>query len=337
MSDNVKFVIDNVEFSNFNSFSIVRTIDSIADGFVSNFKILENKLDYLKSLKPFKYQECKIFIDNELIFTGFLEKIENSLSVDDFSITISGRSRPGVLVEASCEEFSQFFNATLGEIANSICGYFGVSVLIEEDSKKFSSAYAMPGETVFEFLSRLSRDAGLFLSCNAAGQLVIKKVLKVAPSANFIEGEGILRSIFSNYDSTSRYSKFIVAAQASGYSSIKSIAYDKSISIYKPLFIDGGSTLDFSKKSIYIKNKTIKSSFDVVLDVDGWRNATKRLFSPGDIIILKSPSCFIFEEFQFILSSVATRFDTDGGFRSSLSIDFYQSFTQEEISEFPWD
>lgn len=337
MDKEVKFVIDGKDIVNFNNFSIIRTIDSISDGFSANFLVTDDNKEILSSLKPFKHQSCQIFIDKKLFFTGYVEKVETSFSVGDFSISLSGRSKTGVLFESSCEDFSSYEGLSLSGIAKKILSKFSIDVVAEEDSKVFDEVFATHGETIFSFLYRLARDSRKFFSCDSFGRLVIKSISKKTSSATFVEGEGIIRSILSIFDSTSRFSNFTVASQTYGYENISSSSNDKEISIYKPFFIDGGSALDLSLATSFYKKEALKKSFSISMDVEDWVNKNGDVFTPGDFITLSAPSSFILTPYDFVVSSVSSFFSSDGGFWSRLSLDFFESFVSDDISRLPWD
>lgn len=112
-------------------------------------------------------RSCRIFIrDNQIILDGFIEKVSTGVDDQSHTIQVSGRDRTGDLIDCSPANFPQFTNQSLFQIMQTVCKPFGIPVAGSNvDNHVFPQAKLRPGETVFSFLNRLSKQRGLLL-CN---------------------------------------------------------------------------------------------------------------------------------------------------------------------------
>ncbi len=91
MSDIVSIEVAGQRISGWTGTTIEQAIDNCADGFSISMPFDPERAELRERFRPFKYQPCKIYIDDQLIITGSIDKIEpvDSVSASFFRLSIN--------------------------------------------------------------------------------------------------------------------------------------------------------------------------------------------------------------------------------------------------------
>lgn len=189
---------------------------------------------------------AQLKIGNEIIVTGYVEDIQNSIDATSHGITVSGRDKTCDLVDCSAiYKTGQMKNVDILQIAKLLIEPFELKVTAETDvGKPFPTFVIKTGETVFESLEKACRLRGLILSSDGLGNVIITKIAKGKASTSLIEGINVKQASLS-IDTKERFSEYFVKSQTKGsdkisgkhVSQVKGDASDPVVKRYRPLVV----------------------------------------------------------------------------------------------------
>ena len=339
MPDQVNLKINGVAFSGWESLTITRTIDSLADAFSLSGPFFPDNPDVVLAFKPFGYQSAIVDIDGETILTGQIEQVNPSLTADDMTLNVQGRSKTGFLVDCSLEGIGyQFDGLTLSKIAAKVAGKFGLSVTATKNTGPIKEARAEPGQGAGEFLSKLAQDSGLILSCDVRGNLVIDAPNpSAAPVAALVQGQGRLKGASAGYNGAGRFSTYTVLQQQDGAEGLSGKAVDSSIPVYRPIIQTGGSSDagNVTAAAEILRAVSLAGAVSLSAELSGWRTDAGKLWAPGQIVTVKAPAVFVSRETAYMIAEVSYKLD-GGGHSTSLRLVLPATYSRQMPGVFPW-
>lgn len=190
--------------------------------------------------------KAQVKIGDEILITGYVEEIQNSIDATGHTVSVSGRDKTGDLVDSSAiYKSGEIKNADLLKIAQLLTEPFGLSVSAETDvGAAFPGFVVKTGETVFEALDRAARLRGVLFSSDGSGNVIITKLGKTKARTSLIEGQNVKQASLS-LDTKDRFSEYFVKAQMKGndqthgkhVSQVKGDASDPVMKRYRPLVV----------------------------------------------------------------------------------------------------
>ena len=340
MSDDVTLEIAGRAFGGWESLTIERTLDSVADAFAVQAPFDPDQPEIRAAFKPFGYHAVSVKIDGELVLTGRVESVSPTTTAGDRAISVQGRSLTGALVDCAVDGIGyQFDGLTLAAIARRVCAPFGLAVDAKRDSAAFTEARAQPGDTAFWFLNRLAQDAGLLLTCDTVGRLVVTKVTPgAAPVAALIEGTGPLREASAVYDGTRRFSLYRVLQQQDGEPDIVGTADDSGVGVYRPTVDTGaeGDAKNVTAAAAWRRALGLAEAVGVDVTVSGWRSRSGAIWVPGNTVTLDAPGAYVLRETPFVVAAVRLTLDAQDGRTTALRLVLPATYTGEMPGAYPW-
>ncbi len=236
---------------------------------------------------------AQIIIDDELVVTGYVDEISPAYKADEHTVTVSGRSKTGDLIDCSGEG-KQYNNKSLTEIAADVCKPFGISVTDDAAaSDLFRLVTIDAGESYFEFLSRLAAIRAVRLQTDAPGNLIITRVGKKQSEYVLELGVNIL-SASGHFSQRDRYSEYTIQGQQPGdevvwgqaAAHISARVNDARVKRYRPTLImaDGVVTkADCKAQGQWQRNANFGRGLSVVYTVLDWTDGSKH-WSPNTLI-----------------------------------------------------
>jgi prophage tail gpP-like protein len=336
----VEILIDrSPSLDSFDSLSISRSIDELADAFV--FSAGDNVASAL--LKPFAYSLCEIFVDGKLLLTGRTEK--HTLPYENKTVTFEGRSSPGaVWVDTSINTNDVYqWNATnLYQLALIMAQPYFIKVINRAGTLPYlDKVTAEPGTKIFDMLDDYAQKAGVFLRCNEEGFVVIDRLdISRAPVMTLREGVSPWVSGSAVFDGSKRFSQYCFYGQNRKNPHLKAVLNDRSIG-YQRLYSESAEVQALDELiGMAGRRRALDLSASVALSVtvSGWyrgEGSERGLWNAGDIITLQSERLRIKEETAFIVQQ-ATLEVSDSSYKTDLSLvlpSFYDS--NAAVSE-PW-
>jgi prophage tail gpP-like protein len=159
---------------------------------------------------------CEIFLDGDLVLTGYVEKYAPAYSGTSHDISCTGRSKTCDFVDASVMGTDgQYKGLTPGQLARELAQPFGLDVVVQFDGEPIPDAQIQQGETCFAMVERLSRLQEILITDDPQGRLVLTRAGAGHCSTVLEQGRNIL-SASAEHNDSQRFSDYIVKGQLPG-------------------------------------------------------------------------------------------------------------------------
>lgn len=338
----MKIKINGRDVEHFTEVSIQRSLDSIASVFSFRVRFNPENDDHKEMFKPLQYHKVEIFSDaKELMFTG--TALNHSFDSDSgFNLlSISGYSLSGILEDVTIPPSMyplESNNRSLKEIADSLCGAYGIEVvyLLDSDAdingdfnknvgtkikaykkpkrnlKKtnnsevnriFKKTTARESDSVKSYISSLTSQRNIILSHNAKGQVVMFKPNVDAKPKYFFNKDNSL-SMSSRWNGQAMHSQINVVRQPSkenaGVSTVDK-ADNPLIGKYRPTtkVLSSGEDTD-TKKAADNELAAELKNIQVKVELQGLYED----IVPGDLINIHNHEIYSFAYSRWIVSSI---------------------------------
>lgn len=357
----MRIVIDKKNVDHFTAGSITLKLDSIASTFEFSSRFSANKKEHQEMFKPLKYKEVQIFNSKEkLIFTGTLLNHRFKSNKGRELVIVSGYSKSGILEDVSIPVSAyplESTNLSLLDIANKLCGLFGINVLLSEQGKSitdtiikgkvkskraastkstyddlkakatsvFGRTSASPSETIKDYLAKLASQKNIVLSHNEKGEvLLFQPDLMQKPRYFFTKGNTLEMS--ADFNGQAMHSEVNIVRQPSDENegvSTTDTAKNSLVGKYRPttkILTSGGDTgtKEAAKNEVASELKNIP----VTVKLQG-------LFDdiyPGEIVNVHNHYIYCYAYNRFMVDSVTISFD-EKEYTTTLNLVVPESFT----------
>lgn len=345
MSDIVSIEVAGQRISGWTGTTIEQAIDNCADGFSISMPFDPDREDLRERFRPFKYQPCKIYIDDQLIITGSIDKIEPTDSVDGQTVTIQGRNKTGVIVDCYIDDRFQFNELRLADVLIQLTKKYGIEVHYINNTNPIQECAAEPGQKIFAFAAKLAEGFGLLLSSDELGRLIISYPPKAGtPVASIVAGQSPYIGGSGSYDGSARFSRYKVVGSDYGNPGVVGIANDPlTDSLGKPIYrrsvetLGSSSTDDVQTAANHKRALALAGAARVSVTVSGWRDSNGALWQKGATITLLAPSLMVYTETVFVVAGVTLRIDETQGKVTDLRLVLPQTFEDKMPEVYPWD
>jgi len=309
--DHVTIIINNVRIEQFSNENILLTIDNVGNGFSFNVPFFPGTREYRDLFRPFQYQDTQIYIGENLIVNGTVEKIAPSVSGTSNSVNVQGRSKTGILVDCTFEkdENLEFQKMALDEIAATAVNKFGLEVSFPDGPGAIfeKAGPDSPTENIFNFLQNLARQRSLLMSQTSDGKLLFRRAkTSGVPVAELIEGhQGILVST-ATYDGTKRFSKYDVFGQEPGKNDNFASIVDGSVIKLRPKSIQSNDTNQGNIEDVatWTITSDIAGSINSPIGYEGWLRPDGLLWAENELVLVQAPSIMIYKPYVMLIKSV---------------------------------
>jgi len=292
----VSVLLEGQSFHGWKTVSISKSLESVCNEFSI---LLDDKFDGLNTAWPLKPDtNIRIGIGTERVFTGRIEVVDPSFDAEGRSFTIAGRSNAGDIVDCSHEGPTEYKNISLAKLAEEMVKPFGLKVFLSVVPKLIEKFAVKPGETVFEAIDRAARLQGFFWIATRGGNIRLTRAAR-ARSFSTLEQDVNVLAAGAVYNSSKRYSKYIVKGQSEGLedffgknaSQPEGIARDNGVKRNRPLIIIAESTIDGAKaktRAEWESSTRLAQMARVRVTTDSWRQADGSLWGLNQLIKVKS-------------------------------------------------
>ena len=117
--------------------------------------------------------QCRVEIGGQTVITGYVDSVQVSHAASQHSITVSGRDATGDLVDCSAEN-GTYLQQPFVSICRALVAPYGIAVVdqagVSYTVKRF---VVQTGESVFQALERAARLAGVLLTSDGYGRLIL--------------------------------------------------------------------------------------------------------------------------------------------------------------------
>ncbi len=355
MSDVVSIKVGGQSISGWTGVTIEQAIDNCADAFAISAPFDPDRKDLRERFKPFGYQPCEVYIDDQLIITGRIEKVELADSADGQTLIVEGRNKTGAIVDCYIDGGFQFNGFALSTVIKQLVGpeikesgrirlgKYGIKVWALNDTNPIPECVAEPGQKIFEFASELAENYGLFLYSNEKGWLIISYPPKAeTPVASIVAGKSPYIGGSASYDGTTRFSMYKVISSNYFSEGVARNAEDLDVPIYRRSvqLLKSSSLTELKNTARYKRSRALARSASIDITVSGWRDANGALWEKGKTITLVAPALMVYQEYDFILAGITLKIDETQGRVADLRLVMPQTYdkkTPKMPEVYPWD
>jgi prophage tail gpP-like protein len=299
---------------------------------------------------------CRIFIGNEQVLDGYIERIRINHNHTEHDIEISGRDKTCDVVDSSISGNLRFSATTsLIEISKKVLQSLNINnidVFSTVDIESFGNGEVISseiGESAFDFLEKYARKRQVLLTNDGSGNLLYTRTSTDIISTKLIYGDTTsnILSASAEFDNSKRFNKYIVHSQINNSAindSSNYISSDKSTDITASstdsdirtsrIFNFHGETCinsnDVKKRSIWEANIRRAKAFKYNCTLQGFvAQVDKKAWRPNMLVTVIDTDCNI--DSQLLVNSVSFKYSLDGGSITELELVSKDSFDIIEI------
>ncbi len=235
----------------------------------------------------------------DLVFTGYVDSRSPRLTAKDYRVNIRARGKGQDMVDCTVDHTRpDYVNQTVLAIAQDQ-DRFGIGFSADFSPQKIDRWRPNPGETLFHALEPLVEDEGATFFGQADGSVKITKAGASAGSQSgaLIEGVNIM-SASAHLDDSGQHS--IITQHGQSYKgngkqaiAISAQANNGQISRLRPLdhHHDRETSRDRLKSRAQDRrDREQGEGLRARVEVKGWRDSGGAIWSPGNLVFIKSPS-----------------------------------------------
>lgn len=239
----------------------------------------------------------EIFLNDDKVMTGFIDRIEFSFSPEGRNVRVSGRDKTGELVDNSADiTNSNILKQPFNKVLESLCAPFSVKVVDNVGSfKPLENTTPNQGDTVASVIDRLARHQGATLVTSEKGELVITKLAESNSHTDLVQGENVL-SATASYDETDRFKTYSVrspqlvldATNGQDTANVVGEAMDNGVSrSFRKKIIIGESAMSIEQAKIRAQweaKVAAGRALQVECMVQGWRQGNGQLWKLNQVV-----------------------------------------------------
>lgn len=299
MKSRVRLLVDGMEYSGWTSVDITVGIErqcrEFTLGITWNWPGNEGR-----SLRVQQGQRSQLYVDDDLLLTGFVFATPVSYNATTVTHGASGRSLTADLVDCSAE-LGQWRGQSVFNIVQALAATYKVDVVDEaKDGTIIPDHQVEPGETVFESIDRLLQVSALLSTDDAFGRLVLARPGTGGNAHDALElGVNVLEASAS-LDFSSTYSEYECIGQRSGTdeefgvdaSEVTANAVDTRVSRHRKLLLNpsGQVTTAIAQRRVNWEcGSRMAKALDPTYTVAGWRQSNGELWLPNTTVRVVDP------------------------------------------------
>ena len=280
---NVELLVNGLRYGGWTDVEVKRSMEAVSGAFTVGLTERWAGQDRPWVILP--GSECTIYVDGELMITGYVDALDVSFDAGSHNVTVKGRDKTADMVDCSAVHTpDQWTNIGLDKLARILASPFGVPVTIEADvGAAFPSVKLDHGETAYEALERHARQRAALLLPDRRGGLVVTTPGARRAAVKLEQGVNVL-SASGGLDFSSRFSDYIVKGQTVGSDDwdaeaaahVTASDSDNRISRYRPLIVQAEALQDngsAKKRAVWEKNVRKGRSAKATVTVQGWRQS----------------------------------------------------------------
>jgi prophage tail gpP-like protein len=276
---------------------------------------------------------AKISIGDDVVLSGFIETIEQTLTPKAHVITLTGRGRLADMVDCSCRIDKVNANTTLTALCAAITAPYGVSVFVPPNGTQaiLDQLPVLPRqlvsitETAWEVIERYARYCGLLVFESEEGELTISTAGTELGASGVALGQNI-EAIVCTKSTLGTFSTFnaVLSAYSAGADDegvtnlpVVTVVAKNSTGRFRPTyFVSEQSATDrrFVEKRVnWMASRSYGRSRRVRVLVDNWRDASGSPWIPNtnypvsaDTVGVPENTILLLAEVTFILDKLGT-------------------------------
>lgn len=251
-----------------------------------------------------KGDQCRVYIGDDVVLTGYIDRFSPSISKGSHSITLTGRGLCQDLVDCSAEwDGGQISGTNALDVAKKLAKPYNIEVNTDiaqtAPIPQFNISYT---DTPWDTIERICRYSAFLAYELADGSLFITQVGQNKHSSNLVEGQNI-QDATATFDASqlfSEYRGYLVAIETwgdLGKGGLIQTSVDNPVPVrhrVKSIIaesVGGTVSADIVKARVsWELNRRNARSRSATVVVDSWRDSAGALWQPNYLIDLVSPN-----------------------------------------------
>ncbi len=243
-----------------------------------------------------------VSIGQDVVITGYVDRFIPSLSADEHSIRVMGRSKCCDLVDCAAEwPGGQISGSTALGIAQKLAAVYGIGVDCTVSGLPVIPQFnLMLGESAFEVIERICRYSALLAYDQPNGNLLLAQLATVKAASGFVQGQNVI-SASVEYSADQRYSNYQAFLQAvdvftdlgEGGNLLANVS-DPNVSRHRGLVLiaeaGGGGNQIAQQRALWEMARRAGHSQVVTIVCDSWRDSAGTLWAPNTLAPVDLPA-----------------------------------------------
>jgi prophage tail gpP-like protein len=333
------------QLSGWTGVRLVRAMESFPSSF--EFSMTSRFPRALKQYVVNRGDRCQAFIGDDLVLTGWVDRVYPGFDPQMHSITVIGRSKCSDLVDCSAEwKGGQIVGTSALDIATKLAAKYGIAVHGKVDEGQAIPQMALVhGETPYSIIERTCRYRQLLIYDDVYGNLVLSRITDSDRMASgFVQGINV-QEASAEWSMDERFSVYAAASASvdtlsdlgdAGF--IVGKVFDTKMRRHRLRYLTseatyGGLTV-VKQRAQWECNRRYGRSNKVHVTCDSWRDSAGRLWAPNTLVPVHLPELshpdFSLDNVDLVIDEV--EFLADGsGERAQLVLMPPEAFDVEPI------
>ena len=306
MSDDLTLKLAGQSISGWDEIRVTRSLEHFPSSF--DIRMSERYAGELAEVQMQAGDACQILMGSDLVITGYIDRLNYSLSPGAHDVRVLGRGKCADLVDcAAYWPGGQIMNSSVLQIAQNLAKANGITVTAVNDGG--AAGQIVPQfnviltETSAEIIERCCRWAKLLAYDGPDGNLILSGVGNQVAASGFQEGVNV-QEASATYSMDQRYSDYIAFIQSVDVLSDIGLGgnllgdyQDKGVTRPRRHVIiaeSGASGQDIcTQRAIWEAARRYGRSNQVSLVTDSWRDLSGALYSPNTLVPLMLPTIHV--------------------------------------------
>lgn len=285
MSEVLTMKVAGKQFEDFMRVSVTYNLEDLAGSFDVGY--IDRRAGAVADFPVREGDLAELFVDGELVMTGWVEIIQIEEAPGGVDVRMSGRSIVCDLVDCSATGPGRWRKTSLLDIAKDLCMPLGIEVVVDEDpsvqqalEEPFRLCKLRSGETVHSALKRYAEIRGVVMTTNPAGELVFTRPGLLPIATGITRGENVLSGSRTG-DFGRRYSHYIVRSQSAGDDTWNldeaeeriAMSEDEGVRRYRPMVMEAEKgEADLFLRADWQRSREAGRSRTATYRLQGWKH-----------------------------------------------------------------
>lgn len=320
------------------SFSISKTLDKAQHSFTMS--TTDRQQEGLDRWNVNGGSSVQIYFNDDLVFDGFVQKYNPSITASSHEISISGESKAIDAVQSSHTGEMFWKNKSADDIVKEVIEPFGLEVEIDESLGEIGEEgfRVAANDTPFSIVKRLAERNGRVVFTDRNGKFRVSSLKEAEVATTLTRGDWV--EISAEHDVSKSFSEIIVKGQRNSYvgtfeDNQRTIfpTTNSSQKRFRPKIVLSTGTDDQQKRfSQYVHRRLSGDSVSATVKVKSAYNKEGVLWGVGDRVWLDEPLIDIDQE--MVVSELT--FDlNDQGFSTTLKLKVPETYTIDPAAARP--
>lgn len=325
----IEVFANGLKFEYWTNASVSRSLGNLCASFNLGFVASDGNGNRVK-LWP--GDEVEIKLDGVSVLKGYVSKVSPSFGGGSAGVSVSGYESTCDVVDCCIKSPVEWAEKNFERIMNDICNPFGLKFYNPNGvdlGKPFEKFSVDPGSKAVDAVSRLCKERGILPCSNGLGKVYVLRPSSCERGPELEEGKNIFGGS-ADFNLQGRFSEYTVYGTGKASKKVETCKTDSEVKRFRPLVIvDVNAT---EKDSVTARAdwecETRKAkSLGFRVSVHGWSFADGKLWQPGLLCSFVSPSLYVDEPIDLLVSQV--EYTMSGGEFVNLTLVPPESFTPQ--------